>query len=129
MRDIRNEIRDFLTAGAIARANAAQLAAVQCLCGIDLAVMMKADAPTRGAALNRVDRLIERERLKGLAGHWSYDLNRHIALKQAADRLRGVTGAAALVPSPCARSPYAKRRPKAPLAKRDDGPAEAVESA
>jgi len=33
-------------------------------------------------------RLIERERQKGVIGHWSYDLNRHIALKQALDRLK-----------------------------------------
>lgn len=35
----------------------------------------------------RIARLIERERLKGVRRHWSYDINRHIALKQALDRL------------------------------------------
>ena len=36
----------------------------------------------------RLKRLIERERLKGVKGHWSYDLNRHIGLKQALDTLK-----------------------------------------
>ena len=35
-----------------------------------------------------VERHLARERNKGLARHWSYDLNRHIALKAARDRLR-----------------------------------------
>ena len=74
----------------MARANAAQLAALQCVCGLDLAATMKADAATRTAALRPHRPACERERMKGLAGHWSYDLNRHIALKQAADRLRGI---------------------------------------
>ncbi len=37
--------------------------------------------------LRRISRLIERERIKGANGHWSYDLNRHIALKQLRDSL------------------------------------------
>lgn len=39
----------------------------------------------RLSASARVDRMLERERLKGLRGHWSYDLNRHIALKRLRD--------------------------------------------
>ena len=31
---------------------------------------------------------LRRERNKSTAGHWSYDLNRHIALKRARDRVR-----------------------------------------
>ena len=38
--------------------------------------------------IKRIERLLERERLRGGRRHWSYDLNRHIALKQALDRLR-----------------------------------------
>lgn len=41
----------------------------------------------RQKLLLRLDRLIERERLKGASGNWSYDLNRHIALKQLRDGL------------------------------------------
>jgi hypothetical protein len=104
---LKDEIRDFLAAGVEARASAAQLVALQCLCGIDLVDVMKADLPRRAAALGRIARMLERERMKGLAGHWAYDLNRHIALKQAADRLRGIDA----VP-PAERQRKAKRRPR-----------------
>lgn len=61
--------------------------ALQLMAGIDL------DGARAGAAADRVKlrrrllRLLERERLLGLARHWSYDLNRHIALKQALEAL------------------------------------------
>ena len=35
---------------------------------------------------------MERERLRGMRRHWSYDLNRHIALKQVLDKLRSLAG-------------------------------------
>ncbi|WP_367193768.1 hypothetical protein [Amorphus sp. 3PC139-8] len=38
--------------------------------------------------LTRLRRAIRAERQRGIAGHWSYDLNRHIALKQAVDLLQ-----------------------------------------
>ncbi len=41
----------------------------------------------RTKLLRRIDRLVERERLRGFNRHWSYDLNRHIALKQLRDCL------------------------------------------
>lgn len=41
----------------------------------------------RQRLLARLQRAIRAERKRGRAGHWSYDLNRHIALKQAIDRL------------------------------------------
>lgn len=34
-----------------------------------------------------IDAAIRREREKGALAHWAYDLNRHIALKSARDRL------------------------------------------
>ena len=68
---------------------ARQLAAVSLLCGIDLLVAVKAEPGERAALILRLERIVERERLKGARLHWSYDLNRHIALKQALDRLRG----------------------------------------
>ena len=40
-----------------------------------------------------VDIAIRRERAKAQARHWSYDLNRHIALKTARDSLRRELGA------------------------------------
>lgn len=65
-----------------------QVAAAQLVCGLDLYAVLDADASTARAAVARLERAIERERLKGWRRHWSYDLNRHIALKQALDRLR-----------------------------------------
>ena len=37
----------------------------------------------RRAILTRLARALRAERNRGRAGHWTYDLNRHIALKQA----------------------------------------------
>jgi hypothetical protein len=93
MNTIGNEIRDFKVAKQEARAHAAQLAALQIMCGIDLSAALASDGRARAATIARIDRLLVRERLKGLAGHWSYDLNRHIALKQASDRLKQSSGA------------------------------------
>jgi hypothetical protein len=92
MDTISSEIRNFLAAKENARLHAAQLVTLQILCGIDLTAVLASDGAARGAALARIDRLLNRERLKGLAGHWSYDLNRHIALKQAGDRLKASIG-------------------------------------
>ena len=64
---------------AFARASAAFFLAT----GIDLATAMRAEGEHKAAIRRRVQRLLERERLRGGARHWSYDLNRHIALKQA----------------------------------------------
>jgi hypothetical protein len=36
----------------------------------------------------RLARALRAERQRGRAGHWSYDLNRHIALAQALDAER-----------------------------------------
>ena len=42
------------------------------------------DSPAgRAAILRRLARALRAERRRGRAGHWSYDLNRHIALSQA----------------------------------------------
>lgn len=38
-----------------------------------------------GQHLRALDRRLTRERNKGLARHWSYDLNRHIMLKAVRD--------------------------------------------
>jgi hypothetical protein len=39
--------------------------------------------PGRRAILRRLARALRAERNRGRAGHWTYDLNRHIALAQA----------------------------------------------
>lgn len=70
-------------------AESRQRAALQLLAGIDLDEMFGMPAGARDRMLARLRRALERERLRGLRRHWSYDLNRHIALKQALDRLAG----------------------------------------
>lgn len=89
MSDLHQQARDFVAARHAAEARATQMVALRLCCGMDLPVVMAAEAPVRRAALQRLERLVERERLRGHARHWSYDLNRHIALKQAADLLLG----------------------------------------
>lgn len=66
---------------------AAQSVALQLSCGIDLQQALNAPAEKRASIAVKLSRLIKRERLKGLNKHWSYDINRHIALKQAQTRL------------------------------------------
>ena len=53
--------------------------------GARLAELEAATATELRGRLRALDRLVARERNKGLARHWAYDLNRHIALKQARD--------------------------------------------
>ena len=70
-------------------ADARQMVAFRLATGIDLDAAMAADEQARAAIAARLQRLIERERLRGARRHWSYDLNRHIALAQALGVLRG----------------------------------------
>lgn len=86
--DLQEEGRAFAAAKARRGNESRQEAALFLTCGIDLAVALSAEGDDRRAAIRRIERLLERERLKGCRRHWSYDLNRHIALKQALDRLR-----------------------------------------
>jgi DNA-binding transcriptional regulator YbjK len=88
MSGIREEIEAFRARIAWEQADARQMVALQLACGIDLREAMLAGPERRTELLSRLQRAIERERLKGLRRHWSYDLNRHIALKQALDRLK-----------------------------------------
>jgi hypothetical protein len=48
------------------------------------------DAATRRALLARLARALRAERMRGRAGHWTYDLNRHIALRQAYEAERAL---------------------------------------
>jgi hypothetical protein len=70
-------------------AEARQRAAFFLTCGVDLPEALSAPQAERNRMMVRLQRLVERERIKGMRRHWSYDLNRHIALKQALDRLNG----------------------------------------
>lgn len=88
MRSLEQEAGSFARHRQEQAKEAAQRVALRLLCGLDLEDVATAGTQDRQKLLDRVDRLLERERLKGLRNHWSYDLNRHIALKQARDRLR-----------------------------------------
>jgi len=79
---------------------ARQVAAFFLTCGIDLAAALAAGPGERERLRRKLARLIERERLRGAARHWSYDLNRHIALKQALDRLDGRSDSRKVAASP-----------------------------
>lgn len=68
-------------------AEAAQRVALRLLGGIDLSTALAAGPEEKAKLVERIERLITRERIKGLKRHWSYDLNRHIALKQALDKI------------------------------------------
>ncbi|MEQ1942240.1 hypothetical protein ABMA32_07435 [Mesorhizobium sp. VNQ89] len=87
MHRLREEIAAFIAAKDTRAADARQLAAVQIACHIDLSGVLEADAATRARMVLHLKRKIERERLRGASGHWSYDINRHIALKQALETL------------------------------------------
>jgi hypothetical protein len=107
MTELRDDIRIFTDARAQERAHAVQRAALQLLCGLDLGDVLAAGAKGRRDALRRIERAMARERLKGLSRHWSYDLNRHIALKQAADTIRAVSE-----PVACRSAPKRKAAPE-----------------
>jgi hypothetical protein len=84
---IRSEIAEFQRYKQQQTAEARQLAALQIVCGIDLNEALAAAPEERRRIISKLMRRLRRERQRGLARHWSYDLNRHIALKQVLDRL------------------------------------------
>ena len=88
MSGLVEEIQAFKKQKAEIGKRAGQTAAFFLASGIDLDHALAAPPPERDRIIVRLQRLIERERLRGARRHWSYDLNRHIALKQALDRLR-----------------------------------------
>jgi hypothetical protein len=90
--DIQQEIRRFSQEKTAQRQEAAQTAALFLAARLDLPAVLGADEGERARVEARLGRLIERERLRGMRRHWSYDLNRHIALKQALDRVRAGRG-------------------------------------
>lgn len=87
MNPLQSEARAFLERKQSTQAFSMQLAALFLASGIDLEEALRAPAERRREIRLRVERLIERERQRGAARHWSYDLNRHIALKQALLRI------------------------------------------
>lgn len=73
---------------------AARMVAFRLATGLDLEAALSSSGVELSRAILRVERLLERERLRGWARHWSYDLNRHIALSEALGELRLVAGGA-----------------------------------
>jgi hypothetical protein len=117
MLEIEKEASTFGARKFAELSNARQVAAMQLACGIDLSRALQAGPEELAGLIRSVERIIERERLKGMRRHWSYDLNRHIALKQVLDRLRALAGRPAPVNSPRPRRERVRkneRRPQAP---------------
>lgn len=118
MSSLRQEIAAFLENKQNTASEARQMAALQIACHFDLAEALGAEPALRSRIVISLERMIERERQRGMRRHWSYDLNRHIALKQALDRLRPEEpGAAATrcTAERIERNMKRKRRPQAPL--------------
>ena len=53
------------------------------LIGIDPGVLSGREAISKKVVLARLNRALRAERQRAKSGHWAYDLNRHIALRQA----------------------------------------------
>lgn len=88
MKGFREEIAAFKRQKYETVARAGQMAALFLIAGIDLSDAQSASPLEKARLVARLERLLERERQRGVRKHWSYDLNRHIALKQALDSLR-----------------------------------------
>jgi len=73
---------------------AARAVAFRLATGLDLDAVLALSGAEILRAILRVERLLERERQRGWARHWSYDLNRHIALSEALGELRLAAGGA-----------------------------------
>ncbi|MCO5159941.1 MAG: cytoplasmic protein [Mesorhizobium sp.] len=87
MNELLRQARRFREEKDEFEARARQTAAFYLVSGIDLDDALATTGTERRRIAAHIARLIERERLKGVRRHWSYDINRHIALKQALDRL------------------------------------------
>lgn len=87
MNELSQEARRFRQQKDEMEKQARQTVAFFLISGIDLDDALASTGSERRRITARIARLIERERLKGVRRHWSYDINRHIALKQALDRL------------------------------------------
>jgi hypothetical protein len=73
--------------------------------GVELEEAMRFAASRASALRLRIKRLIERERLKGLKGDPSYELNSHICLKHALELLwRGERGRSPTTHDNCAKN-------------------------
>jgi DNA-binding transcriptional regulator YbjK len=115
MSGIIAELRAFKARKAALEVEARRMVALRLISGVDLSAALTVEPDKAADIIKRVERLIERERLKGLRRHWAYDLNRHIALKQALDQLRQAHGLPVPARPERQQAPWkTKRRRKAP---------------
>jgi hypothetical protein len=91
MTRIALEARRFTQTRDAAERRARATAVYYLAMGEDLDDALELPPDRRIRLCRRLERRIEQERLRGAARHWSYDLNRHIALKQALDLLAGTS--------------------------------------
>ena len=87
MTALRKETQNFRTRKKQEIEAARRTAAFFLACGVDLAAALAMRDEARRRLCRKLARLVERERLRGMCRHWSYDLNRHIALSQALRQL------------------------------------------
>lgn len=87
METLRKAVRGFYERQRTEHSTARACAAFQVHMHEDLVDALSSPSEIRARLAARLTRQIERERLKGMARHWSYDLNRHIGLKEALDLL------------------------------------------
>lgn len=88
MQNLKAESLNFTKRKANDHDFARSIVALQLACGIDLVQARSACSEKRAQMLVKVVLALKKERQKGLSRHWSYDLNRHIALKQVLDFVR-----------------------------------------
>jgi hypothetical protein len=100
MTDLRVEASAYREKKREETRQAARMVAFFLATGVDLDAALAGDAAAQRKTVMRLERLLERERLRGWARHWSYDLNRHIALKDALDQLRVAVSPDRVTPRP-----------------------------
>ena len=105
MHSLKAEALDFQANRLAETEQARQRAALRLCCGMDLEELERADQKSRIELIGKIERALRRERLKGARMHWSYDLNRHIALKQILDRFRQNTPVRNILPRRIPRRP------------------------
>ena len=88
MQSIITDVAGFIRQSRSADARAGALFSAQLLCGDDLQAALRAPARGREQLARKLQIRLERERQKGLRAHWSYNLDRHIGLRQALDLLQ-----------------------------------------
>jgi hypothetical protein len=88
MSGLSEEARHYFEQQTARRKHTARMVAFRLATGVDLDKVLGSAPAELQRTVIRLERLLERERLRGCARHWTYDLNRHIALGEALGQLR-----------------------------------------